>query len=104
MNMQICYSSSNVLSSVSGVCLIATQKSTLDMLTYTVKVFVDAVVGVGVSAVAVVPPVAHEHLLVEDGSLRAQKAVLAPVEVAVMVGLQEDRQYHTPLHLKGHSR
>ena len=44
--------------------------------------------GLGRAAVNVVPPVADEDGLVEDGATGAEKAVLATVEVAVVVHLQ----------------
>ena len=39
------------------------------------------------AAVGVVPPVAHEHLLVEDRPLGTEEAVLSPIVVAVVVDL-----------------
>ena len=53
-----------------------------------VEVLVERVEPVRVAAVCVVPPVADEDLLVEDGALGAQEAVLAAVMVAVVVHLQ----------------
>ena len=41
------------------------------------------------AAVRVVPPVADEDLLVEDGALGTQEAVLAAVVVAVVVHLRK---------------
>jgi hypothetical protein len=54
-----------------------------------VHVVVQLVVVYGAAAVGVVPPVAHKHLLVEDGALGAEEAVLATVRVAVVVDLYE---------------
>ena len=47
---------------------------------------------VRVGAVRVVPPVADEHGLVEDGALGTQEAVLAPVRVAVVIHLREEKR------------
>ena len=56
--------------------------------TYRVEVLVERVEPGGAAAVGVVPPVADEDLLVEDGALGAQEAVLAAVVVAVVVHLR----------------
>ncbi len=44
------------------------------------------------AAPRVVPPVADEHVLVEDGPLRAQEGVLAAVVVAVVVDLDRRKK------------
>ncbi len=41
-------------------------------------------------AVDVVPPVADEDGLVEDGAARAEEAVLAAVEMAVVINLNKN--------------
>ena len=55
---------------------------------YPVEVLVELIERLGRTAVNVVPPVADEDGLVEDGATGAEKAVLAAVEVAVVVHLQ----------------
>ena len=55
---------------------------------YPVEVLVELIEGLGRAAVNVVPPVADEDGLVEDGATGAEEAVLASVEVAVVVHLQ----------------
>ena len=58
------------------------------ILTYRVEVLVERVEPGGAAAVGVVPPVADEDLLVEDGALGAQEAVLPAVVVAIVVHLR----------------
>ena len=62
-------------------------------ITHRVEVLVEGVEADRAAAVGVVPPVADEDLLVEDGALGAQEAVLAAVVVAVVVHLQKKQCY-----------
>lgn len=55
---------------------------------YLVQVVVEGVVVARRSAVRVVPPIADENLLVEDGPLGAKETVLTAVEVAIVVDLE----------------
>ena len=54
-----------------------------------VKVLVELIEAVSHIAVDIVPPVADEDGLVEDGAARAEEAVLAAVEMAVVINLQQ---------------
>lgn len=45
---------------------------------------------IGGLAVNVVPPVTHQHLLLEDGAIRAEKAVHAAIAVTHVEDLQRD--------------
>ena len=56
---------------------------------YRVEVLVEGVEPGGPAAVGVVPPVADEDLLVEDGALGAQEAILPAVVVAVVIHLRK---------------
>ncbi len=61
----------------------------LSLNTDPVKVLVELIEAVSHVAVDVVPPVADEDGLVEDGAARAEEAVLAAVEMAVVINLQQ---------------
>ncbi len=54
-----------------------------------VKILVELIEAVSHIAVDVVPPVADEDGLVEDGAARAKEAILAAVEMAVVINLQK---------------
>ena len=55
---------------------------------YLVQVVVEIVAVLRCGAVDVVPPVAGEHLLVENRSVGAEKTILPPVKVAIVIHLQ----------------
>ena len=58
-------------------------------MVYLKSMLVDAVEALGDGAVGIVPPIADQDFLVENGSFGAQKAVLPPVEVTIMVDLKK---------------